>query len=59
MGRRKRDGNYSPPKYEVVQDLEQNEENGYSDPDSNKTKINYTRNPMKHTRAPLKNKYYK
>jgi hypothetical protein len=43
MGRRKRDGNYSPPKYEVVQDLEQNEENGYSDPDSNKTKINNTK----------------
>jgi hypothetical protein len=28
-----------------VQDLEQNEENGYLDPDSNKTKINYTKEP--------------
>jgi hypothetical protein len=33
-----------PPK-EVVQDLEQNEENGYPDQDSNKTKINYTKEP--------------
>jgi hypothetical protein len=47
MGRRKKDGNHSspPPKNKVVQDLEQNEENGYSDPDSNKTKINYTKEP--------------
>jgi hypothetical protein len=43
MGRRKRDGNHSPPKNKVVQDLEQNEENGYPDSDSNKTKINYTK----------------
>jgi disulfide oxidoreductase YuzD len=42
MGRGKRDGNHSPPKNKVVQDLEQNEENGYPDPDFNKTKINYT-----------------
>jgi hypothetical protein len=42
MGRRKREGNHFPPpkKNKVLQDLEQNEENGYSDPDSNKTKIN-------------------
>jgi hypothetical protein len=45
MGRRKREGNYSPPKNKVVQDLEQNEENRYPDPDSNKTKINYTKEP--------------
>jgi hypothetical protein len=38
MGRRKRDGNHSPPKNKVVQDLEQNEENGYQDPDSKKNK---------------------
>jgi leucyl aminopeptidase len=43
MERRKRDGNHSSPKNKVVQDLEQNEENGYPDPDSNKTKINYTK----------------
>jgi hypothetical protein len=45
MGRRKRDGNHSPPKNKLVQDLEWNEENGYTDPDSNKPKINYTKEP--------------
>jgi hypothetical protein len=45
MGRRKRDGNHSSPKNKVAQDLEQNEENGYPDPGSNKTKINYTKEP--------------
>jgi hypothetical protein len=45
MGRRKRDGNHFPPKNKVEQDLEQNEENGYPHPDSNKTKINYTKEP--------------
>jgi hypothetical protein len=29
----------------VLQDLEQNEENGYPHPDSNKIKINYTKEP--------------
>jgi hypothetical protein len=36
MERRKRDGNQSPSKNKLVQDSEGNEENGYSDPDSNK-----------------------
>jgi hypothetical protein len=36
MGRRKRDGNHSPTKNKVVQDLERNKENRYPDPDSNK-----------------------
>jgi hypothetical protein len=45
MGRRKRDGNHSPPKNKVVQDLEQNKENRYPDTDSNKTKINYNKEP--------------
>jgi hypothetical protein len=35
------------PKNKVLQDLEQNEENGYPDPDSNKIKINYTKKPKK------------
>jgi hypothetical protein len=35
--RRKRDGNHSLPKNKVVQDLEQNEDNGYPDSDYNKT----------------------
>jgi hypothetical protein len=33
------------PKNKIVQDLEVNEENGYPDPDSNKAKINYTKEP--------------
>jgi hypothetical protein len=45
MGRRKRDGNHSLPQNKVVQDLEWNEENGYPDPDSNKTNVNYTKEP--------------
>jgi hypothetical protein len=44
MGRR-REGNHSPPQNKVVQDLEQNEESRCPDPDSNKTKINYTKAP--------------
>jgi hypothetical protein len=43
----KRDGNNSLPKNKVVQDIEQNEENGYPDPDSNKRKISYTKEPNK------------
>jgi hypothetical protein len=54
MGRTKRGGNHSPPKNKVVQDLEQNEENGYPDPDSNKTKINYTKEPNKDHKNILK-----
>jgi hypothetical protein len=45
MGRGKRDGNHSPPLNKLVQDSEGNEKNGYPDPDSNKTKINYTKEP--------------
>jgi hypothetical protein len=37
------DGNHSIPKNKLVQDSEGNEENGYPDQDSNKTKINYTK----------------
>jgi hypothetical protein len=45
MGRRKRNGNHSPPKSKVVQDLERNEEIGYPDSDSNKIMINYIKEP--------------
>jgi hypothetical protein len=45
MGRRKSEGNHSPPKNKGLQDLEQSEENGYQDPDTNKTKINYNMEP--------------
>jgi hypothetical protein len=54
MGRRKRDGNHSPPKNKVVKDLEQNEENRYPNPDSNKTKINYTKECNKDHKNTLK-----
>jgi hypothetical protein len=37
----KRDGNHSPLQNKLVQDSEGNEENGYSVPDSSKTKIDY------------------
>jgi predicted house-cleaning noncanonical NTP pyrophosphatase (MazG superfamily) len=45
MGRRKRDGNHSPFKNNLIQDSEGNEENRYPDPDSNKTKINNAKEP--------------
>jgi hypothetical protein len=54
MGRRKREGNHSPPKNKVVQDLEQNEEHKCPDSDSNKTKINYTKEPNKAHKNTLK-----
>jgi hypothetical protein len=54
MGRRKSEGNHSLPKNKVVQDLERNEENGYPDSDSNKTKINYTKEPNKANKSTLK-----
>jgi hypothetical protein len=59
MGRRKRDGNHSPPKNKVVQYLERNEENGYPEPDSTKQRSTIPRNPMKTTRTPWKKKFYK
>jgi hypothetical protein len=43
MGRRKRDGNHSLPKNNLIQDSDRNEEKGYPAPDSNKTKINDTK----------------
>jgi hypothetical protein len=45
MGRRRRDGNHSPQKYNSIQDSEGNEENGYPVPDPNKTMINDTKEP--------------
>jgi hypothetical protein len=40
MGRQKRDGKHFPSQNNLIQDSEENEENGYLVPDSNKTKIN-------------------
>jgi hypothetical protein len=43
MGRRKRDENHSPPKNNLIQDSEGNEENGYPVLYSNNTNINDTK----------------
>jgi hypothetical protein len=45
MRRRKRNGNHSLPKNNIIQDSEGNEENRYPVQDSNKTKINDTKEP--------------
>jgi hypothetical protein len=47
MGRKKRDGTIAPPKNDLIQNLEGNEENGYSVPDSNRTKVNNAKEPNK------------
>jgi hypothetical protein len=54
MGRRKREGNHSPLKNKIIQDLERNEENRYPDPDYNKTKIDYTKEPNEANKNTLK-----
>jgi hypothetical protein len=54
MGRWKRDENNSLSKNKLVQDSEGNEENGYSIPDSNKTKINYPKESNKAHKNTLK-----
>jgi hypothetical protein len=56
MGRRKRNGNHSPPKNNLIQDSEGDEENGYTVPNSNKTKIKDTKEPKYAHKNPLKTK---
>jgi hypothetical protein len=51
MGRQKNMENQFPHSKTLVQEQDINEENRYSDPDSNKMKINYAKDPMKHTRT--------
>jgi hypothetical protein len=53
------DGKHFPPKNKLVQDSERNEENGYSDPDSNKTKINYAKGTNEAHKNTLKKKFCK
>jgi hypothetical protein len=55
MGRR-RDGNHFPQKNNLIQDSEENEENGYPVPDSNKTMINDTKEPSDAHKTPSKKK---
>jgi hypothetical protein len=45
LGRQKRDGNHSPPHNNLIHDSEGNEENRYPVLDSNKTKMNDTKEP--------------
>jgi hypothetical protein len=45
MGRQKKQGNQLPHSKKLAQEPEGNEENRYSDPDSNKMKINYAKEP--------------
>jgi hypothetical protein len=59
MGRRKREGNHSLPKNKLAQYLGQNEENGYPDPDYNKIKINYTKEPNENHKNTLKEEILK
>jgi hypothetical protein len=45
MGRQKKQGKQFPHSKKLVQEPEGNEENRYSDPASNKMKINYAKGP--------------
>jgi chromosome segregation ATPase len=45
MGRQKKQGNQFPHSKKLVQEPEGNEQNRYSDPDSNKMKVNYAKEP--------------
>jgi hypothetical protein len=45
MGRHKKQGNQFPHSKKLVQETEGNEENRFSDLDSNKMKINYAKGP--------------
>jgi hypothetical protein len=44
-GKTEKKGNQFPHSKKLVQEPEGNEENRYSDPDSNKIKINYAKEP--------------
>jgi hypothetical protein len=47
-------GNHFPPNNKFVQELKGNQENGYSDPNSNKMKINYAKEPSEAHKNNLK-----
>jgi hypothetical protein len=46
VGRRKREGNHSSPTNNLIQAQQGNEENGYPVPNSNKTKISDSKEPI-------------
>jgi hypothetical protein len=54
LGRQKQEGNHFPPNNKSVQEPEGNEENRYPDTDSNKTKINYDKEPNEAHKSTLK-----
>jgi hypothetical protein len=54
MGRQKKQGNQFPHSKKSAQEPEGNEENRYSDPDSNKMKINYAKEPNEAYKNKLK-----
>jgi len=54
MGRWKKEGNHFSPNNKLVQEPEGNEENRYPDPDCNKTKINYAKEPNEDHKNALK-----
>jgi hypothetical protein len=56
MGRRKKDGNHFPPKNKLIQEPEGNEEKRHPVPHSNKTKINYAKEPNEAQKSNLKEK---
>jgi hypothetical protein len=54
MGRQKKEGKQFPPRNKLVQELEGNEQNRYSDPDSKETKINYAKEPNEAHKSNMK-----
>jgi type I site-specific restriction endonuclease len=54
MGRRRRDGSYTPQKNNSIEDSVGNQENGYPLPDPNKTMINVTKEPSDAQKKNLK-----
>jgi hypothetical protein len=54
MRRQKKQGNQFPHSKKLVQEPEGNEENRYSDPDSNKKKVNYAKEPNEAHKNKLK-----
>jgi hypothetical protein len=54
MGRWTKDGNQFPTGNKLIQEPEGNEKNRYSDPDSNKMKINYAKEPNEARKNTLK-----
>jgi hypothetical protein len=54
MGRWKKEGDHFPPSSKLVQEPQGNEEIRYTDPDSNKMKINYAKEPSEAHKNNLK-----